>query len=140
MKIEVIVLGKQAKKFERPVMKISRQLTAVLMKRAVFSRKKGIIEIYLASGRQMKALNKKFLKKDRDTNVISLVTPEYFSDSIVGEVYLNPLFIKKNRQDMNLMLIHGVLHILGYDHKRKSDRIKMEKKEEQLLLKLAVGR
>ena len=133
MKIEVIFLDKKVQKFIKIITEKSLKLAGLL-------RKKGIIEVYLAAGKRMKALNNKFMKKNKDTNVISLATPKGFSDSITGEVYLNPLFIEKNRQDLDLMLVHGVLHILGYDHIKKSDRIKMEKKEEQLLLKLAVGR
>ena len=99
-------------------------------------RKKGVIEVYLAGGKRMRKLNKKFLKKDRDTNVISLVSPDNFPDLILGEVYLNPLFIEKNGQDLDLMLAHGVLHILGYDHEKKNDRLKMEAKENLFLSKL----
>jgi rRNA maturation RNase YbeY len=32
--------------------------------------------------------------------------------------------------------VHGMLHLVGYDHIKKSDRISMEKKERELLKKL----
>ncbi len=129
MKIEVIVLDIQVQKFKKSVIEKSRRLAGLL-------RKKGVIEVYLAGGKRMRKLNKKFLKKDRDTNVISLVSPDNFPDLILGEVYLNPLFIEKNGQDLDLMLAHGVLHILGYDHEKKNDRLKMEAKENLFLSKL----
>ena len=129
MKIEVIVLDIQVQKFKKSVIEKSRRLAGLL-------RKKGVIEVYLAGGKRMRKLNKKFLKKDRDTNVISLVSPDNFPDLILGEAYLNPLFIEKNGQDLDLMLAHGVLHILGYDHEKKNDRLKMEAKENLFLSKL----
>ena len=66
----------------------------------------------------------------------------------LGEIYLNPLRIAKeeleivslremSRSDRNwkldYMLTHGFLHLLGYDHIKKNDRIVMEEKEAELL-------
>ncbi|MDO8585260.1 MAG: rRNA maturation RNase YbeY [bacterium] len=71
-------------------------------------------------------------------NVLSYVSPRKFfrpdiSGKALGEIYLNPTYIAAHGEDVDLMLVHGFLHLLGYDHKRKSDRIKMEKKEDALL-------
>ena len=126
MKIDVIVLDKQIQKFKKLVTEKSCRLSA-------FLRKKGVIEVYLMAGKRMKSLNNKFMKKNKDTNVLSFVVPKDFVGGSLGEVYLNPIFIKKNKQDLDLMLTHGVLHILGYGHEKNSDRIKMEKKEAELL-------
>ena len=41
--------------------------------------------------------------------------------------YTNPFYIK-NKESL-LFMFHGLLHIAGYDHKRKNDRIRMEKLE-----------
>ncbi|MBM3281306.1 MAG: rRNA maturation RNase YbeY [Candidatus Harrisonbacteria bacterium] len=54
---------------------------------------------------------------------------EYF----LGEIHLNPEKIMKNDESLIFMLIHGLLHLLGYDHKNDDDRIKMEKKEAEIL-------
>lgn len=133
MRFDIIALDKSDYHYKKITVRTIKKLFG-------FFPKKGKIDVYLIGGRRMKFLNKKFRGKDKPTNVLSFVNPIGFPSDSLGEVYLNPLFIKKNRQDMNLMLIHGVLHILGYDHIKKNDRIKMEKKEEQLLLKLAVDR
>ena len=81
----------------------------------------------------MRRLNKQFRGKDRPANVLSFVKPRGFPGETLGEVYLGPVYIQKNAEDLDLMLVHGVLHILGFDHRKKSDRIVMEKKERQLL-------
>lgn len=87
--------------------------------------KSGYVEIYLVGGRLM------------GKNVLAFPAPKGFfrpdvKEKPLGEIYLNPAYIKQHREDLGYMLIHGFLHILGYDHKKKSDRIKMERKERQL--------
>lgn len=55
----------------------------------------------------------------------------------LGEIYLNPSYIIEHKEDFEFMLIHGFLHLLGYDHIEKSDRMKMEKMERKLLQQIA---
>ncbi len=51
----------------------------------------------------------------------------------LGEIYLNPTYIKRQGERVEFMLIHGFLHLLGYDHVKKNDRIIMERLEQKLL-------
>ncbi len=61
----------------------------------------------------------------------------------IGEIYLNltndrRLMTNDSRKSLVVsrkLLIHGLLHLFGYNHKKKSDRIKMEKTEQKLLQK-----
>jgi probable rRNA maturation factor len=129
MKISVIIVDKEAEKFRKIIVKKIKKLEKLI-------HKNGLIEVYLVAGKRMRMLNKKFMKKDKDTNVLTFVSPKDFPDKCLGEIYLNPVYIQKNNQDLALMLAHGVLHILGYNHKTKNDRIKMEKKEAELLFKI----
>ena len=126
MKLEVIVLDKPVKKFEVKIKKVAGKLSRFLPK-------KSSIEVYLINGRRMRALNKRFRGKNKSTNILSFMKPKNFPGENLGEVYLDPIYIRNHQENLDLMLIHGVLHILGYDHKKKSDRIKMEKKESKLL-------
>ena len=45
------------------------------------------------------------------------------------EDFLPVPFIEKDKDDFLFMLFHGILHIAGYDHKQKNDKIRMERKE-----------
>ena len=79
-----------------------------------------------------------FMKK----NVLSFPAPKRFpglhkGGKFLGEIYLNPDFIRKEGEKTEYMLIHGLLHLLGYDHKRKGDILKMEKLESELIQKFA---
>ncbi len=73
-----------------------------------------------------------------DKNVMSYPAPEKFplpeaEERFLGEIHLNPVYIEKHGEDFDLMLVHGFLHLLGYDHKDDRDAQKMEAKEEELL-------
>ncbi|TSC96271.1 MAG: hypothetical protein Athens071426_684 [Parcubacteria group bacterium Athens0714_26] len=120
MKIDVVVLDKRAEKLKPLISKKAKELAGIL-------RLNGHLEIFLVGNKQMKK------------NVLSYVASGDFprpdiKQKALGEIYLNPSFIKKNKENLLFMLLHGVLHIAGYDHKKKSDRIKMEKKENILFL------
>ncbi len=84
------------------------------------------LEVYLVSDA--------FMKK----NVLSFEAskdfphPETKKYQPLGEIYLNPKYIQENNEDLTYMLVHGLLHLLGYDHKNKSDRMKMEAEEQRL--------
>lgn len=124
MTIKVFVLDRKARKYSGLVLKKAKKLAKIL-------RLNGYLEIYLAGNRQMKK------------NVLSYEALKGFPrpdlrEKPLGEIYLNPFFIKKSKQDLMQMLVHGVLHILGYDHKKRSDRIRMEKKEVCLKVSLPV--
>jgi probable rRNA maturation factor len=80
----------------------------------------------------IKKLNNKYRKKDRITDVLSFV----YKDS--GEIIICPEVVKNNsakieekfKNELAKVFIHGVLHILGYDHgKNEQGAQKMEKKQ-----------
>lgn len=58
--------------------------------------------------------------------------PEPESQKALGEIYLDVDHIKSRGESLERMLIHGYLHLLGFSHGRKDDRIAMEKKEAKL--------
>lgn len=58
----------------------------------------------------------------------------------LGEIYLNPSYITAHGENFEYMLIHGFLHLLGYDHIQKSDRMVMEAQEQKLLRALKAQR
>lgn len=126
MRLDIVFLDKRTDEFRKQIRKAVRRLEGFLSKN-------GFIEVYLISGERMAMLNAKFRKKKKATNVLSFKATANFPDSYLGEIYLDPFYIKKRDENLELVLIHGILHILGYSHKRKNDRIKMEKREERLL-------
>lgn len=126
MRILVNVLDKKLREFAVEIRRLSRKLCALL-------NEKGDIEVFLIDSGRLRRLNKKFRGLNKSTNVLSFVVPKGFPGAGLGEIYLDPIYIKEHKEDAALMLAHGVLHILGYDHEKENDRIKMENKERQLM-------
>jgi probable rRNA maturation factor len=104
-------------------------------------KKEGDLSIALVCGARMRSINKKYRKKDKITDVLSF---GFLKDNKLkgelGEIVICPEVVKKNAKNLDLdynkelarVLIHGVLHILGYDHeKAKKEAEEMIKKEEK---------
>lgn len=98
-------------------------------------RKNGIfLEIFMTDSGKMRFLNRKFRGKNKAANVLSFKEPKGFiypgsKYKRIGEIYLKlPI---TNYQIIQL-LAHGILHLFGYSHNKKIDRIKMEKKEKEI--------
>ena len=92
------------------------------------------VEIYLIGNVRMRSLNRKFRGKDKSTNVLSFCSPREFpDDESIGEVYLCPPYIKLHKEKIDYLLVHGILHLAGFNHENKSDRMKMEKLEMKIM-------
>jgi len=101
--------------------------------------KKGEFSIAVVCGRRMKAINKKYRKKDAETDILSF---DYGLDS--AEILICPEVIKKNAKKFNLgyneeivrTFIHGVLHIAGYNHEKSEKDVKIMREKEEYYLKI----
>jgi len=82
----------------------------------------GLIEVAIVDDRQIKKLNKKFRKKDKPTDVLAF--PYGGGEPIIGDVIISRPITLRNakkygvtyQQELKRLVIHGVLHVLGYDH------------------------
>jgi len=151
MTIKVWVIDKKTEKYKKIILKKARLV-------ASFLALDGYLEIFLVGNRQMKKNILSYVGKETRGEFIR---PD-IKEKNLGEIYLNPFYIKKQHANSALpdfvlqqherahtndekfqtsllfMLFHGLLHIAGYDHKRKNDRINMEKKETELLHKFLI--
>lgn len=122
------------KKLERLAAKIVK-----LLPKDVSVKKSGKTDIFLLKNREMKCLKKRFLPREKGpANVLSFGEPEGWplagkEQKKLGEVYLNLDLTDAKMEKLAPLLLHGVLHLLGYDHKKKNDRIEMEKLEKKII-------
>ena len=80
------------------------------------------VNVIISDGKAIRGLNKRFRGVDHATDVLSFP----FEEEMLGEVWLCPSVVKKNagrfdeRFDIELVrvLVHGILHLSGHDHKR----------------------
>jgi probable rRNA maturation factor len=104
-----------------------------------------VFEVCLVSDREMRELNRKFRRKDRVTNVLSFCAdggpsrPDLGENvRYLGEIFLAPDHIRSRGENLGFLFIHGFLHLSGYTHGGKSDKIRMEKAEKRLSRRLKI--
>ena len=109
-----------------------------LMKRFVIH-----VNLIFVGKKRMRTLNNKFLKKDKSTNVLTF----FHDDAAFGEIVLCPEIINREAKEYGFstdfrwahMIVHSMLHLQGYDHSTKKERLFMEKKEVELLNSMNFG-
>jgi probable rRNA maturation factor len=102
------------------------------------------VDVQCVSARKMSALNLKFRDKNQDTDVLSFEAPEVFQKAgFLGDLVLSKTkllqqakeFGHSPRVEMRVLLVHGVLHLLGFDHETSDqDAKRMARWEAKVLL------
>ena len=100
------------------------------------------VTLRFVGAREGRALNRRYRGGDYATNVLTFVYDE--GASLAGDIVLcAPVVAKEARaQDKRLfahyahLVIHGMLHLQGYDHERDVDAARMEAREVDVLLQL----
>lgn len=128
---------------ELPRFKLSEPLkTKNWLNKVILSCKKksGDLNFIFCSDKYLLGINRDFLKHDYYTDVITF---DYSEDKIIaGDIYISIDRVKDNaRQEEQLfetelrrVMVHGVLHLLGYTDKTKALKLAMRKKEDFYLL------
>lgn len=110
------------------------------------------ISFILTDNEYIREINKKYRKKNRPTDVISFAYRENpfpaVDDGIeeLGDIYLSMEKVLSQADEYNVslenelkrLLVHGILHLIGYDHERsKKDWKVMRQREEEILNKIS---
>ena len=114
-------------------------------KKYKFFNKKVTFTLLLSNNKNIKKLNNVFRKKNKSTDILSFPSDKkikiskntYLGDIIISYNYLDKprsQDLKSFKEKVAKILIHGFLHLLGFDHKKNNDYSKMLK-EENLLFK-----
>ncbi len=99
------------------------------------------LDIFLLKTDDIARLKARFIKKKTEPNILSFPEPHSFphpetEKKYLGEIYLNKDILKKSPERAAPLLVHGILHLLGYSHGRKSSAEKMERLEKKILAQL----
>jgi probable rRNA maturation factor len=103
------------------------------------------VTLRVVDGREGRALNRRYRGRDCATNVLTFVYDEGMS--LAGDIVLcAPVVAKEARAQRKSLaahyahlVIHGMLHLQGYDHERDDDAARMEAREAALLRALGYG-
>ena len=97
------------------------------------------LSLIIVGPRAIKAINRDYRKIDKETDVISFASLDDGLDNVYdGVVELGDIFINRNRvlsqakeyghsikREFIFLYVHGLLHLLGYDHMKPEDEKKM---------------
>ena len=115
------------KKIKNPKIYIRKKFLK-LNKVKLFKNKSKNYTVFLTNNKKMKELNKKYKNKNKPTDVLSFPfnkKKKYNKSVYLGDIAISYEIINKRSKNSNFflefdkMLIHGYLHLLGYDHKKK---------------------
>ena len=106
------------------------------------------INLSFISSEEMQELNKQFRGIDKDTNVLSFENQDISREhtKVLGDIAIcypyvvNEAIVSEKDLDSHIshMFIHGILHILGYDHENELEADNMESKEIEFLSKFNI--
>jgi probable rRNA maturation factor len=108
------------------------------------------LSVTIVGDRSMRILNREYLGKDKPTNVISFAMQEgefgTVNPDVLGDVVISADTAAREAQEaeepflsrLYFLLMHGILHITGYDHERsgEAEAARMEAKEREIFARL----
>jgi probable rRNA maturation factor len=108
------------------------------------------ISVSLVADETIRALNQRYLGKDKPTNVLSFSMKEGdcgdINPDLLGDVIISVDTAERDaakalwttKQEIVYLLIHGILHLLGYNHENTSrkEALRMQQKERELFRKI----
>jgi probable rRNA maturation factor len=107
----------------------------------------GGVNVLVTTSRELRSLNRRFRGKDQFTDVLSFPAVPQLQHNLAGDLAISADIASQNgkrlghsaAEEVKILVLHGVLHLAGYDH--ESDNGAMARKEERLRrqLKLPAG-
>jgi len=103
---------------------------------------KGTVNVVITSNPEMRSLNRRFRGKDAATDVLSFPAAPGLPGGLAGDLAISGDIAAANakqlghsiEEEIKILILHGTLHLAGYDH--ETDNGKMARKEAQLRLGL----
>ena len=112
------------------------------------------VTVLLVSEDEISGYNKRFLDREGPTDVLAFPVEDLLPGAVpehdphgpplmIGDVLIAPTYVRRQageygvsfEDEMALMVTHGLLHLIGYDHQDDADAERMEQRERDLLAK-----
>ncbi len=121
----------------RPSKKLIKTILSQAFRAVRVKKKIKFLSVALVDKKEIRAVNKKYRQIDKPTDVLSFEDPPEIM--ICWEMLVKQAKEQKRRQgeELKILLIHGLLHILGYDHQTKKQGLLMEKKAKEIRSKIS---
>ena len=128
--------------------RLDRQARAILSDVGEAAAELGILFV---GDQRMRNLNRQYRGKDRTTDVLAFAMREapHSSSTVLGDVVIAvPTAVRQAKEgqrsldeELTVLLVHGILHLCGYDHERsEKEARRMQRRERMILRSLARAR
>lgn len=151
-----IAIGKEPDTLEVPQEDVDAVRRAVLTVGRLYGALDAEVSVTLTNDAHIHALNRDYRGVDRPTDVLSFALMESEEPEIFdapGGVVLGDLVISLERaaaqaetyghsflRELSFLTVHGMLHLLGYDHIEEEDRVEMEEEQRHVMDVLGIAR
>jgi len=132
----------------KPVAGLSDTALAKFVARASrASQLKGTVNVLVTGSSELRSLNRRFRGKDQPTDVLSFPPGPCFVNGLAGDIAISADIAKQNArrlghsaaQEVKILALHGVLHLVGYDHETDPGTMAGKETELRRLLGLPLG-
>lgn len=113
----------------------------------------GEFNVIIVDNNHIKEINKEYRNMDKPTDVISFALEDdktYFRKDyrLLGDIYISidkvheqaKSYNHSKKRELSFLAVHGLLHLLGYDHMTNEDEQEMFLLQDQILEKYKIGR
>lgn len=105
---------------------------------------RGEVNVLVAGNREIRELNCRYRSKDQPTDVLSFPAEGVAGKDFAGDIAISAdeaarnarQFGHSSAEELKILMLHGVLHLAGYDHERDNGR--MARLEERLRAQLGL--
>ena len=111
----------------------------------------GVVNVVVVDDREIRRLNRRYRGKDRPTDVLSFsyrgpgTRPA--RDAVIGDVFVSHQTLARDARRLKVeardlamrIVVHGCLHVIGYDHESDSEAARMERRERAILRRVLPG-
>ncbi|HEU4928671.1 MAG TPA: rRNA maturation RNase YbeY [Candidatus Krumholzibacteria bacterium] len=99
------------------------------------------VDLVFVDDREIRRLNRRYRGKNKPTDVLSFAYDGGQGDDVVGEVFVSLETLQRDAKRLNMparhhavrIVVHGLLHVAGYDHESDADAARMERRERAAL-------
>lgn len=103
-----------------------------------------VINVIVTDDREMRRLNRRYRGKDKPTDVLSfsyLGAGRRGTGGVAGDVFVSHQTLARDARRIEVapahlalrIVVHGCLHVMGYDHETEPDAARMERRERAVL-------
>ncbi len=145
--MQISILNRQ-RKYPVDAETVLQWATRILM---LQNKKQGELCIVFVNNRLIRMYNRDYRKMDRATDVLSFpmlegiggdLHPDFLGDVMISLEKMQTdalLYQRDSSEHLLILLIHGILHLLGYDHERSQMEEKRMMRRERFILKRLQG-